>query len=77
MVVLNMTNGELQKLSSRELHALHARIDEAIRAAIRAKQAAKSSGGPVATGQGAQNEVGSLNLEQERDAWLAARKLGG
>ena len=64
-----MTDHELAKLSYKQLLALNGRIEAAIRAAIRAKQSSKTA---LATP--AEAEATPMDLERERDAWLAGRK---
>ena len=63
-----MTDEELDKLSYRELLLLKERIELVIRAAIRAKLAAKA----ITSTNTEANP--NLDLERERDAWLARRK---
>jgi len=68
-----MNDTQLSELSLRELQHLQARLHTAIRAAIRAKQEAKTAHhrpAPPAT------PAPTLDLARERDAWLARRRAG-
>lgn len=66
-----MTDNELVQLSFRQLIAINGQIEAAIRAAIRAKQASKST---HSAGEQTTALVTPVDLERERDAWLAGRK---
>mgnify|MGYP001197267544 CR=1 FL=1 len=65
-----MTDAELDRLNVQELRVLIDRIDLAIRAAIRAKRLATA--GEEARPEKVSEKV--MNLEQERDAWLSAKR---
>lgn len=65
-----MDDAELERLSVKELQALINRIDDAIRASIRAKRLAKLG---VIEQPAAPAPAATIDLERERDAWLAAR----
>lgn len=67
-----MDDSELAKLTVKELRALNERIELAIRAAIRAKQADKRATGVAHPAVAAAPTV--IDLERERDAWLASRR---
>ena len=56
-----MTDAQLEKLTVKELTELRAEIEVAIRAAIRAKNSSKLG-------------RDKIDLERERDAWLAAKR---
>jgi hypothetical protein len=62
-----VTNAELDKLTVKELRALNEQIEVAIRAAIRAKRTGVN-------GAHAAPAEKAIDLEKERDAWLAARR---
>ncbi len=64
-----MNDAQLKKLTLKELRALNADIEQAIRAAIRAKNGAKASM-PMA----ANAAPVKIDLERERDAWLSAKR---
>lgn len=73
----NPRDSELEALSLQELLELHASIHTAIRAAIREKNARLSM--PVlgtSSPAPAQAARASIDLERDRDAWLAARRRG-
>lgn len=64
-----MNDLQLASLSLSELRLLNDNIEFAIRAAIRERTAQKSpTVGPVA------RAVERVDLERERDAWIAARR---
>ncbi len=65
-----MNDTELDKLTVKELRALMSRIEDAIRAGIRAKTSAKSQIGAPAEKPAAP----VFDLERERDAWLMTRR---
>lgn len=77
-----MTQIDLEKMSSRELQELHGKIETAIRAAIREKNLRLSGHAQHAQSQGqAQSSQRpdpqpTVDLAAERDAWLAAKRRG-
>lgn len=64
-----VNDAELAKLTSKELQDLQARIEDAIRAAIRAKNMAK-----IPAPKPAADAPKVIDLERERDAWLMAKR---
>lgn len=66
-----MSDAELEKLTVRELRELMSRVEDAIRAGIRAKTTAKAQIGLSAEKPSAPVMV---DLERERDAWLMSRR---
>lgn len=71
-------DSELEAMSSLELMELHAEIHKAIRAAIREKNARLSMPMIGATPRAAAAPAAraAIDLERDRDAWLAARRRG-
>lgn len=67
-----MDDAELNRMSLRELLELQAELHAGIRAAIRAKRL----GVPMPASAGAGPAGQSLDLERERDAWLARKRSG-
>lgn len=65
-----MTDAELDRLTVKELRVLNTRIEDAIRAQIRAKRL----GMPAMADAAGQHQQKSIDLEKERDAWLASRR---
>lgn len=65
-----MNDTELDKLTVKELRALMTRIEDAIRAGIRAKTTAKTQLGTPAE----KPVAAAIDLERERDAWLMSRR---
>ena len=65
-----VNDAELERLTVKELQALKLRVDDAIRASIRAKRLAKMAPAQAAV---APDDAPKLDLERERDAWLSAR----
>jgi hypothetical protein len=63
---------QLDKLSVKELEELKSNVDTAIRAAIR--QRAEIRARPM--GAAAAPQVKVVDLERERDAWMAAKRQG-
>lgn len=66
----NARDIELEAMSVQELLELQAAIHAAVRAAIREKNARKAAPAPTPTLRT------PIDLERERDAWLAARRGG-
>lgn len=64
---------QLLSMSLNELRALKARIEDAIRAGIRAQKAGTQGHGQ-APAPATPPAVTVSDLERERDAWLSARK---
>ena len=65
-----MNDAELDKLTVRELRELMTRIEDAIRAGIRAKTSARAQiGVPIE-----KSAAPMIDLERERDAWLMSRR---
>ena len=66
----------LSAMSVQELLELQARIHTAVRAAIREKNERRAL--PATAAAASVTPVRSaINLERERDAWLASRRKGG
>ena len=64
-----MDDLQLEELSVKELLVLKENVDAAIRAAIRRRTELKAAAtGPIATAPV------KVDLESERDAWMAARR---
>lgn len=73
----NAKDVNLETMSVQELQELHAQIHIAIRAQIREKNARMSGTPMTASASAASAPLPSINLERERDAWLASRRKGG
>lgn len=77
-----MTQIDLEKMSSRELQELHQKIETAIRAAIREKNLRLSGHAQQIQAPGQAQPAGkpapqpTIDLAAERDAWLAAKRRG-
>ena len=71
-----MSDGELASLSSRELLALQADIEKAIRNRIRERNERLSNYRPADTAQPVETKPIVSDLEAERNAWLARRGRG-
>jgi len=69
-----MNDQQLSELTLLELQDLHAKIHSAIRKAIREQQEAMASRAKPERANVEANR--SLDLAQERDAWLARRRNG-
>lgn len=68
-----MSDGELASLSSRELLALQADIEKAIRARIRERNEKLSNYRPTGAVPPPEAKSVPTDLEAERNAWLARR----
>lgn len=62
-----VTDAELDRLTVKELQVLNEQIEDAIRSAIRAKRQMATVGTAALADK-------SIDLEKERDAWLAGRR---
>ena len=71
----NPKDSDLEAMPLQELLELHASIHQAIRAAIREKNA-RLSMPVIAPSAPAATVRPSIDLERDRDAWLAARRRG-
>ena len=67
----------LSEMSVQELLELQARIHTAVRAAIREKNERRLMPATTSAAATAAPAKSAINLERERDAWLASRRKGG
>jgi len=67
-----MDQSELEQMSVKDLCALKDRVDDAIRAEIAKQRLAREQ----VTIKPSEEAVQLIDLERERDAWAARRKVG-
>jgi hypothetical protein len=69
-----VTDEQLRQMSLVDLRLLKARIEDAIRAGIRAQKQAKAPAAPGAdAAASSEPRPAPIDLERERDAWLSRR----